>query len=131
MIWWIFGIVYGIQILLTIRRFMSTCRLLTLPIWFIYITHHLLDVFLFWSFLFVSQRIDYWIHILMVLIVGIHWVLNDNQCIATTWMNQECGFPEDEWLDSLKNMLGFRKLSEYFLFYWLGILVIYDIYKLM
>jgi hypothetical protein len=131
MIWWIFGIVYGIQILLTIRRFMTTCQSLTLLIWFIYFIHHALDVFLFWSFLFISQLMDYWIHILIVLIVAIHWFMNNNQCIATVFMNQECGYPEDEWLDSLKNMFGLRNISEYFQFYWIGILLIYDIYKIL
>jgi hypothetical protein len=46
-------------------------------------------------------------------------------------MNRECKYPEEQWLDSLKNMIHLRDFSEYFHFIWIGGLLIYDIYQLL
>ena len=126
----IFFIVYLIQIALTFPKYQATCQKKTLYAYFLYFFHHLLDVFLFWSILFLTNRIDFLIHIFFVVIVSIHWLTYNNLCILTVIMNRECGYPDEMWLDSLKNMLGLRSLSEYFLFIWLGILVAYDIFML-
>jgi hypothetical protein len=128
--WGVYGIVLGIQILVTIRRFITSCKELSLVAWGMYIIHHFLDVFLFWSFLFLTEPIEYILHILLVIGVAIHWFSYENRCVATVYMNRLCGFPEDEWMDSLKNMTGLRKVSEYFQFVWLGVLVLLDIFLL-
>ena len=64
-------------------------------------------------------------------IVALHWITNDNNCIATEYMNRLCGYKEDQWLDSLKNMFDLRKYSEYFLFIWLGLLAVHDVYHIL
>jgi hypothetical protein len=56
--------------------------------------------------------------------------LNNNECIATVYMNERCGYPKNEWLPSLKNSFGLRQITEYFQFIWIGILLFYDIYQL-
>ena len=125
-----FLIVYFIQLALTFPKFQATCDRKTLYSYSLYFIHHLLDVFLFWSFLFLTTRTDYLLHILLVVIVAIHWLTYDNLCILTVIMNRQCGYPDEMWLDSLKNMLGLRTFSEYFLFIWLGVLVAYDVFML-
>jgi hypothetical protein len=44
-------------------------------------------------------------------------------------MNRECGYPDDQWLDSIKNMLGLRAINEYFHFIWMFLLAGKDLYK--
>jgi hypothetical protein len=128
--WMIFLFVFMLQILLTLPRFLQTCESKTLYTWSLYIFHHLFDVFLFWSFLFLTTKFEFGIHLLILIGVVIHWFSYDNKCIITVLMNRECGYPEDHWLDSLKNMLGLREINEYFHFIWMALLALLDIYKL-
>ncbi len=127
----IFLFFYTLQIFLTFPTFYNTCENKSLYSYFLYFTHHALDVFLFWAIFFLRTKIEYFIHILFVFIVFVHWIFYDNKCISTVWMNRECGYPEEQWLDSLKNMFHFRELNEYFHFIWVGLLLIYDVYKII
>ncbi len=122
----VFVAIFFLQIALTIRRFVSTCKRLDWKSWLIYFFHHATDVFLFWSFLFLQKKLEFGIHLLAVIVVAVHWLFYKNRCIVTVTANEMCGYPEDEWLDSLKNMFGLRKISEYFQFIWLGVLAVQD-----
>lgn len=126
----IFLIIFLLQIALTFQYMCKMCKSNTLYVWLLYIIHHLLDVFLFWSFLFLTTRMEFGIHLILLITMSIHWISYGNKCILTVLMNRECGYPENRWLDSLKNMLGFRNISEYFHFIWIFILAIQDIYML-
>jgi hypothetical protein len=128
--WLMFLFVFVLQILLTLPRFLQTCESKTLYTWSLYIFHHAFDIFLFWSFLFLTTNVEFGIHLLILIGVVIHWFTYDNKCILTVLMNRECGYPEDEWLDSLKNMFGIRTIHEYFHFTWMALLALQDIYKL-
>jgi hypothetical protein len=120
----IFLFVFVFQIFLTIKDFMNTCMR---PSYVLYLSHHAFDVFLFWAPLFLVTKLEYTLHFMFALGVGIHWFINDNKCIATVEMNRQCGYDEGQWLNSLKNMFGIRKYFEYFHFAWIGILMAYDI----
>jgi hypothetical protein len=126
----IFLIIFLLQIALTFEYMRKTCKSNTLYLWLLYITHHLLDVFLFWSFLFLTTKAEFSIHLISLIIMSIHWISYGNKCILTVFMNRECGYPEEKWLDSLKNMLGIRNISEYFHFIWVFILAAQDIYMI-
>jgi hypothetical protein len=128
--WIIFFIVFLLQITLTLRKFIDTCESKTLYTWTIYILHHILDVFLFWSFLFLTTKFEFGLHLLILVGVVIHWFTYDNKCIITVLMNRECGYPDDMWLDSIKNMLGLRNINEYFHFIWMFLLAAQDIYRI-
>lgn len=128
--WKIFAFIFTLQVLLTIQHFLQTCKSKTAYTWTLYIFHHFFDVFLFWSFLFLTTKFEFGLHFLILLGVVIHWFTYDNKCIITVLMNRECGYPEDKWLDSLKNSLGLRKISEYFHFIWMFLLASQDIYVL-
>jgi hypothetical protein len=130
MSWILFLFIVFFQISLTIRSFTKTCKNKSLYTWFLYFFHHVFDVFLFWSFLFLTTRLEFSLHLFMLTSVVIHWFTYDNKCILTVLMNRECGYPEDQWLDSIKNMLGLRKRTEYFHFIWMFILAIQDVYKI-
>ena len=126
--WFLFLAVYLLQIGVTIGPFYRSCESLDMERWLIYFGHHVLDVVLVWSFLFLTEPIEFLLHFILAIGVAIHWMTNNNECVLTVYMNSLCGYPADQWLDSLKNMLGLRALSEYFLFYWLGALLVQDVY---
>jgi hypothetical protein len=120
-----FSFLVGVQILLTFPFFNRSC--IDHP-YFLYFVHHAFDVFLFWAPLFLISKLEYGLHFLFGLGVGIHWFMNDNKCVATVEMNKQCGYEEERWLDSLKNMFDIRNYFEYFHFMWIGILMVYDLY---
>ncbi len=128
--WYIFLFILFLQLTLTLRYFIESCESKSAYTWFLYVFHHILDIFLFWSFLFLTTRLEFGLHLLLLLGVVIHWLTYDNKCIITVLMNRECGYPDEKWLDSLKNMLGLRNITEYFHFVWMFILALQDISKL-
>ena len=124
---WAFAAIYAAQIALTLPGYAGACKgnlPAALPIYFV---HHAIDVFLFWSFLFINKAIEYAAHIGLVAGVAAQWLMNDNQCALTEYMNSLCGKPRDAWLPSLKNMLGLRSVWEYYQFVWLGLLIGWDL----
>lgn len=126
--WVYFILVYFAQIVATLPEFRATCQ--QPQPWPLYVSHHALDVFLFWGPVFVRSPEDFAVHAVMILIVATHWFYNNNRCIMTEWMNERCGYAERRWLDSLKNRLGLRAWSEWFHFIWLGVLLGYDVWML-
>lgn len=133
----IFPAVYALQLAVTLPPFQDTCKDKTPRTYTLYATHHLLDIFLFWSFLFLTTRSDHMLHATAVILVALHWITNNNRCVATVVMNRACGYPEEQWLDSLKNRLdfqiwphktglGLQAWSHYVHFVWLAILLAYD-----
>jgi hypothetical protein len=130
--WAIFAAVFAAQLLVTSPTFLSTCRRAgDVDVQLLYLGHHALDVFLFWSFLFLTRRVEWIAHIALVVIVALHWFSYGNKCIATVMLNRACAYPEEDWLDSLKNRLGLRMtVGEHFHFVWLGAVVAWEMWKL-
>jgi len=127
--WPIFFIILLLQLALTFRDFIKTCNNLDLVKFNIYILHHAYDIYLFWAPLFLQTPIEYAIHAFAAIATGIHWFSYDNKCIATVILNKLCGYNVNEWLPSLKNMLGLYNITEYFHFIWMSLLLGYDFYK--
>ena len=126
----IFLIVLAIQIAITLPNFLRTCKSICSFSLLVYFFHHAYDVFLFWGFLFLNKAIEFSSHILLSLLTGLHWFMNNNNCILTEYMNELCGYRKDVWLDSLKNRLGLRSVNEYFQFIWIGLHMLYDTYMI-
>ena len=128
-----FLMVYLIQVLTTYPTFDATCmstKTSKLEPYILYFVHHLLDVYLFWSPLFLFTKVDAALHILAILVVAVHWITYNNRCVLTVVMNRSCAYNEGDWLDSLKNRLGLRAFNEYFHFIWLALAFLYDAYIL-
>lgn len=130
MITHIFLFIYFLQIYLTFPNFQRTCERKTLWAYTLFFSHHVFDIFLFWAPLFLQFRREYIIHAVVIVLIMVHWFTYNNKCIWTVLMNRECKYPEEQWLDSLKNMLPLRQVNEYYHFIWIGALLIYDIYKI-
>jgi hypothetical protein len=127
-----FAAIYALQIALTFPNFQATCKGPHPPSGYVlYFAHHILDVFMFWSPLFIQTRMEAMIHLALLLLVLIHWFVNKNQCVLSQKMNIYCGLPTGTWLDSIKNRLGLREyLGDYYLFGWGVLLGAYDVYLL-
>ncbi len=125
-----FLLIVLLQILVTIPDFLDQCNNLNIEAFAMYFSHHFLDVFLFWSPLFLQKKSEFILHILLVIIVTIHWLTYNNRCILTVYMNRVCGIDEDQWLDSLKNRFGLVNYSEYFHFHWIALVLLYDVVRL-
>jgi hypothetical protein len=122
----VFLIILAIQIIITLPNFIKTCKYFCSFTLLVYLFHHAYDVFLFWAPFFLNKAIEFSTHFLLALVTGLHWFMNDNNCIITEYMNELCGYRKDAWLDSIKNKLGLRSLNEYFQFIWVGLLMVYD-----
>lgn len=129
--WSIFVLIFIFQIALTIRNLYNTCAKRGFYLWFIYTLHHLFDIFLFWSWLFLTTKLEYKIHLLVIISVIINWIMYENNCIITIMMNRECGYPKYQWFDSIKNMMGLESIYKYFHFVWMIILACQDIYMIL
>jgi hypothetical protein len=123
MIWWVYFSIVLVQILVTYPQFSTTCISAQGAGLVVYILHHFLDVFVFWSFLFLTTRGEHLVHLLVIIGVALHWLTNNYECIATTYMNELCGYARDQWLDSLVNRL---RPFYYTHIVWLVVLAIYD-----
>lgn len=121
--------VLAAQIAVTLPRFLRSCAGLDGTRWIVYLVHHAFDVFLFWGPLFFwrSSRILQ-AHLALALVTVLHWLTNRNRCVVTVELNRMCGYPEDDWFDSIKNRLGLERfLGDGFHFYWIAALVLYDL----
>lgn len=105
MIWSVYLSIVALQIALTYPRFSLTCLDDSGLGITVYVLHHFLDVFVFWSFLFLTTRREHLIHLLVILGVALHWATNNYECIATTYMNELCGYRRNQWLDSIVNRI--------------------------
>ena len=115
-----FGLV-ALQLAITYPTFSQTCMGAG---GLVYIFHHFLDVFVFWSFLFLTTKWEHLIHLVVIMGVVFHWLTNNYECIATTYMNEVCGYPRDKWLDSMVNRI---RPFYYTHIVWLGALAVYDL----
>lgn len=128
MIWPLYLGIVLFQILLTYPRFSTTCLDDEGVGLAVYIAHHFLDVFVFWSFLFLTTRTEHLVHLLVISGVVLHWLTNNYECVATTYMNAKCGFDRRQWLDSIVNRV---KPFYYTHIVWLLALAGYDVWYYM
>jgi hypothetical protein len=119
--WGVYLGLVALQFAITYPTFSQTCQG---PGGVVYILHHFFDVFVFWSFLFLTTKMEHIVHLYVILGVVLHWITNNYECIATTYMNELCGYPRDQWLDSMVNRI---RPFYYTHIVWLGLLVAYDI----
>jgi hypothetical protein len=116
------------QLVITGPRFRSTCNDTTGIGSLVYVLHHGLDVFVFWGFLFLTTRTEYAIHAMVLILVAIHWFTNNYECIFTTYMNEICGYPRSQWLDSIVNRI---RPTYYTHTVWIVLVGIWDVFQIL
>jgi hypothetical protein len=122
--WLVFFFLLVTQLLLVIPHFIKSCAAVTPLSSIVYLLHHPLDIFLFWSPLFLTSYTDHVVHAIVSISVIIHWIMYNSRCIVTVAINKICGWPQKDRLHSLKNMiLGPYERYNYL---WLIATILYD-----
>lgn len=91
------------------------------------ILHHIMSVYLLiGGFIFNPKY-----HLLSLIIIMIHWLINKNKCFVTDWTNHYCGYDNDKPFQDIITKLKLREyISPNINWYLIIILIIYDIKKI-
>ncbi len=121
----IFIILLITQMILAYKKFLTTCKAKNniLPN-LVFVGHHLLDVYVFFGILLNSLKYNKYIHSVTIILILIHWVTNNYECILTTYLNELCGYSRDQWFDNLINRSNLHKHFYYIHSYWILIALI-------
>ena len=85
--------------------------------------HHFVGIYLFiGGFLF-----NNYYHLLVLILVIIHWITNNNRCELTIITNNYCKYHEDKKYNDFPNMINVDKNLYWIIIF---ILIIYDICKI-
>ncbi len=122
--WWLYATLVVFQLALTSSRFFTTCHDTTGFGSVVYVIHHLLDVYVFWGFLFLTTSVEYAIHAVVLLGIAVHWLTNNYECILTTEMNRMCGYPRTQGLDSMVDRI---RPTYYTHIVWISLAFVYDL----
>ena len=121
----IFLLFLALQLLITWPQFAKTCPA-RVNIYILHFLHHVLDVFNWWGPLFFFTRpIEYFVHFVVIVFIGIHWLTNDNICEVSRIVNKACGYEPKKWLESLKSLL-FEGTPRFVQLTYMSILLVID-----
>lgn len=124
--WTLYGAILLLQLVVTYPHFARTCASDTAVI--LYFLHHGLDVYVFWGPFVLSTPTEFAIHLLVIFGIAIHWITNNYECILTTTMNEQCGYPRKQWLDSLVDRL---RPTDWTHIVWILVAAIYDVLQIL
>jgi hypothetical protein len=90
------------------------------------ILHHIMSVYLLiGGFIFNPKY-----HLLSLIIIMIHWLINKNKCLITDWTNHYCGYDNEKPFQDIITKLKLREyISPNIHWYFIISLIIYDIKK--
>lgn len=126
MIWSVYLAILLVQLVVTYPYFARTCASENTV--FLYVLHHILDVYVFWGPFVLTTPVEFAIHALVIVGIAIHWITNNYECILTTLMNEQCGYPRKQWLDSLVDRLRPNNWTH---IVWLLVALSYDIVQVL
>jgi len=121
----LFGLIYIIQLLLSIHKFVL-CDNINIYSIFIFLLHHLIDVYAFFGFLVIETNQERKIHLLVISGVILHWLTNNYECILTTHLNEICSIDRKIYFPDIITLIRSISGFTYLHLYWLIILIIYD-----
>jgi hypothetical protein len=64
----------------------------------------------------------------VVLLIGLHWLTNNNICELSSIVNKVCGYEPKKWLPSIKTMI-FEGTPNYIQLGYMGFLLYFDYTK--
>ncbi len=74
--------------------------------------HHVLNVFAQFGWLSNNKYILY-MYLLITIVLILHWYINNNQCIITEYVNDECNIKKYTYFRDLVYLLGIKKIKNY------------------
>jgi hypothetical protein len=122
----LFILFYVIQLLVALPYF-TTCKNINFITVTIFLLHHMIDVYGYFG-IFINETINETkFHVLMILVILLHWYFNNYQCEITKKLNQLCDRDHNEWEYNIVGIIskhtGIYYLHSYLL---IGILI-YDL----
>jgi hypothetical protein len=120
---------YLLQICITLPNFKS-CNNINFITVSIFLLHHMVDVYGYFGIFINETLFDYQFHLVMILLILLHWYTNNYSCTVTVKLNELCNRDLNTWE---YNIVGL--LSEYTNIYYLHTyiligLVLYDLIKI-
>lgn len=94
--------------------------------------HHLVAIFIIFGWLSTSRVVLY-TYILLLIVVFLHWNLNNGRCIITQIVNRMCGYDEMAQFNDFFQLIGVKKYKiwdDYLVYVYIIIAVMISIYKL-
>ena len=90
--------------------------------------HHLVDIYIYFG----GFLLDPFTHLVVVIITLLHWVTNDDKCFLTEWVNGICypEYTEYKGFNDFSRMLGIQQRYPSISYYYLGFVILYDLYKI-
>ena len=90
--------------------------------------HHVINIYIYFgAFLFNPFN-----HLIIISLTVIHWITNDNKCILTERLNEVCypEYTEYKGFNDFSRMIGLQDAYPDISYYYILLMVIYDIYRL-
>lgn len=120
-------IIFTIFLLIQYLWDRSTSTCLTLKGEILLIIHHIICVYIYLGcFLFNPKY-----HLILIIIVLVHWFTNNNFCELTILTNKYCGYNKEKKFEDLSYKLNLTRINKNIHYYYLIGLIIYDIYYLI
>lgn len=120
-------IIFTIFLLIQYLWDRSTSTCLTLKGEILLIIHHIICVYIYLGgFLFNPKY-----HLILIVIVLVHWFTNNNHCELTILTNKYCGYNKEKKFEDLSYKLNLTRINKNIHYYYLIGLIIYDIYYLI
>jgi len=90
--------------------------------------HHLVDIYIYFG----GFLLDPFTHLIVVIITLLHWVTNDDKCFLTEWVNSICypEYTEYKGFNDFSRMLDIQQRYPSISYYYLGFVILYDLYKI-
>jgi hypothetical protein len=90
--------------------------------------HHLVDIYIYFG----GYLFNPFYHLIVVIVTLLHWVTNDDKCALTEWANSICypEYKEYKGFNDFSRMLGIQQKYPSISYYYLGFVILYDLYKI-
>lgn len=87
--------------------------------------HHILSAYIYLGYLFNPL-----LHMILLIIIIVHWLTYNNKCFITVYTNKYCGNPENNRFRDILYVTGISKNYPNLMYIVLFLFIVYDIYKI-
>lgn len=120
---------YLFQILISIPYF-KTCKNINITTTLIFLVHHIIDVYGYFGIFINETLFDYQFHLMAIIIILVHWYLNNYRCEVTLKLNELCERDKNAWEYNIVGIIS-QTTGIYYLHSILLVgLLVYDINKI-
>lgn len=105
------GVIFYIIDILTIKGHYMNCRN-TIKTNSVLLIHHIINIFAQFGWMCDNKYILY-AYLFAPLIVLMHWKTNDNKCVLTQYVNDNCNIDQKVYFRDIWWFLGIKKLKKY------------------